>query len=384
MRTLATLTTAAKDLLAHNPSLATVKLYEVPIHFAIVPSPTPEFDPEKNPSKVLIRVRSFSCNFRDQSVLFTIAAKNDPCFFPIGSDFAGEVLQVGAAVTDFTVGDRVIMNGSYFGIFLDGKRPVQGLPTNRGSVEVQSIDQSRLIKIPERMPFSVAGAFSIGAQTSYSMIRKLGVTPGSNVLVTAARSNTSLFAINALRHTGANVYALTTSGEYVDRFLRLGAKDVISVDRNVDNLLLDRRMALLARSLGGFDAIIDPFFDLYLAKVLPLLKAGGRYTTCGIWDQFQSSLGKADAVGNRRYEDALCHALVNNSQIIGNCLGSTEDLQRAVEDYEAGRLDVLIDSVFSGNQVGDFITRSFDASDRFGKVVYEYQPQTSSTVGSAN
>ncbi|PKO22652.1 MAG: hypothetical protein CVU38_08320 [Chloroflexi bacterium HGW-Chloroflexi-1] len=59
-------------------------------------------------------------------------------------------------------------------------------------------------------------------------------------------------------------------------------------------------------------------------------------------------------------------------QIIGNCIGLTDDLRDALNDYASGALSVVIDSVFTGNQVGDFLDRMYNAKDRLGKVVYCY------------
>ena len=50
----------------------------------------------------------------------------------------------------------------------------------------------------------------------------------------------------------------------------------------------------------------------------------------------------------------------------------TIDLEHALQDYAAGRFDVIVDSVFSGNQVADFFNRTYNSRDRFGKVVYRY------------
>ena len=68
----------------------------------------------------------------------------------------------------------------------------------------------------------------------------------------------------------------------------------------------------------------------------------------------------------------LWEAIQKNAQIIGTCLGLTVDLQQAIEDYTTGDLEVVIDSVYDGQQAGGFLDRSFNAGDRFGKVVYRY------------
>jgi hypothetical protein len=69
---------------------------------------------------------------------------------------------------------------------------------------------------------------------------------------------------------------------------------------------------------------------------------------------------------------ALSYAIANNLRIIFNCLGGRSDLRNAIDDYAAGDLNVVIDSVHTGNEVGAFLTRSYMSPDRFGKVVYRY------------
>jgi threonine dehydrogenase-like Zn-dependent dehydrogenase len=70
--------------------------------------------------------------------------------------------------------------------------------------------------------------------------------------------------------------------------------------------------------------------------------------------------------------EILMTAMFKNLQIIGNCIGLTTDLQQAIADYTAGKFDVVIDSVFTGNQIAEFFDRTFNQKDRFGKVVYRY------------
>src|SRR5262249_29634759 len=126
----------------------------------------------------------------------------------------------------------------------------------------------------------VGGAFMIGAQTSYSMVRKTAPRPGDNVLVTAAKSNTSLFAIQALRKYGANVYALSTSHQNADKFHSLGVQELIVFEPQGGS-----ELASLAKKIGGFDIVIDPFYDIYFPVVFDSLAYGARYVSCGVLAQ---------------------------------------------------------------------------------------------------
>ena len=146
----------------------------------------------------------------------------DQNFYAFGSDFVAEVLTVGSKVDGLQPGDRVINNNQYPDSGVAGLLP--GVPTNHSSKELQVFHQAKLLKIPDSISDEMAAGFSIGAQTAYSMLRKLDVRPGENILVTAAKSKTSLFVINALKHRGVNVYATSTSRKFEEKLLAMGDK----------------------------------------------------------------------------------------------------------------------------------------------------------------
>ncbi len=375
MRNVAILGNKTKELLANNPSVSTIDLHGVPVNCGIVATTPPIFETgaEKDRKKALVNIKAFSCNYRDQALILTASKKGpENSFYTIGSDFVGEVIAVGEDVEDFAVGDKVIGDYSYIGAQYVKTPYRQGVTTNHSSTEYQAFNANKLVKIPSAMPEEVAGAFSVNAQTAYSIVRKLGIEEGVNVLVTAARSHTSMFAINAMRKYKANIYALTTSKGYEEEFARLGVKEVLSVDPQLNQLSEDPRILEIALSIGGFDCVIDPFFDVYLPKVVYVMAPGGKYISCGFWSQYHHLTGEKVADPNLSLSLALSYSIANNLQILFNCLGGRNDLQNAIDDYAAGDLNVVIDSVHTGNDVGGFLTRAYMAPDRFGKVVYRY------------
>jgi NADPH:quinone reductase-like Zn-dependent oxidoreductase len=225
-----------------------------------------------------------------------------------------------------------------------------------------------VIRVPDEMPDEIAAAFSVGAQTSYAMLRRLRLPPGASVLVTAATSNTSLFAIAALARHGANVYATTSRARRTAELARLGVRELVELDDTAD-----ARLLALARPLGGFDAIVDPFCDLHFRRLSKLLAPGGRYITCGIFDQTQKLLGR-ERPESWDPQRLLFGLIFGNVELMGNCLGTTDDLAAAIDDFCSGKLPVVVDSVYSGTEVGAFFRRTFEDRERFGKVVYRYQP----------
>ena len=363
-------------LYPHSASIAAVSIDGVRVVCGVIETADRGFDAALpgNARRVLVRVRRFSCNYRDKSFIVH-AATHLPAtkFRAIGSEFVGDVVAVGHDVRRVRRGERVIGDNSYPHVG-PGDAPAAahgGIPTNGASGEYLVVHEDKVIGIPPTMPDDVAAAFSLGAQTAFSMVAKLAPDRGDHVLVTSATSNTSLFAIEALRGRTVTLYATTTSARHADRLRARGAREVFVVDAGRSFATHDALQAT-ARAIGGFTAVIDPFFDVHLLKLLPLLRNGARYVSCGFHDQRFARPDTPDAsVGD--YRGALCVAIVKNIAILGNCVGQRPHLEEAVAAYGRGEIDVAIDSVFRDEQAAAFLTRTFVAPDRFGKVVYAYQ-----------
>ncbi len=355
-------------------SVKTIEIEDVPITVGLMETSEPTYDLSAPGyrSAVFIKVHAFSCNYRDKAVVLKTGQRcrgKDRYAF-IGSEFVGEVIAVGPDVTAFQVGDRVMPDHS----FPDVSAPdaIPGIPTERASKRYFALHEAKLIKVPPTMPDEVAAVFSLNAQTAYSMLRKLDIMPGANVLVTSARSNTSLFAINALKHYHCNVYATTTSRHFEGDVAQLGIKELIQIDSDLQSFLEQERMAEIVSAIQGFDYIIDPFFDLHLGKAVEVMAMGGKYVTCGLYDQYSRLTGKEFCYAGKDLKEVITTTFTRNAQIVGNCLGQTADLQRAVDAYALGNFNVVVDKVFSGDQVDAFFDRTYNSRDRFGKVVYRY------------
>ena len=119
---------------------------------------------------------------------------------------------------------------------------------------------------------AVAAGFSIGSQTSTSMVRRVNLKQNERALVLSGRSNTSMFIINNLISKGIDTTILTTSEWTPEEQALIRPAKLHKVDRNMQKWEED---------LGEFDVVFDPYFDLYLEKAVNQMKVGGRYITCG-------------------------------------------------------------------------------------------------------
>lgn len=368
MRKVAILGPGLNALFPHIYHAEVVQIEGQTLSCGLVNAPKPNYTAlmDKEPEGVLIQVKGFSCNYRDKAGIFRMVASGPPfTYYVIGSEFVGTVAEVGQNVQNLCPGDRVIGNCTY--PWLEDTRVPGGIPTISASAEWLLLKQSQVIKIPDNMPDADAAAFSLGAQTSYSILRKLNIQSGQNILITAARSNTALFLLNALRTQNVNVYLTTSSTTGHEQMKKLGAREIIQIRHDAASSL--NSLKELATQLGGFDAIIDPFVDVHFKQLIGLLDFNGRYITCGMLNM--ASLPH-NAWAEEAWHQALSTLIIKNISLIGNCLGTTADIKNAIQDYQAGRFQVMLDSVFPETTPGAFIKRTFASSDRLGKVVCLY------------
>ena len=105
-----------------------------------------------------------------------------------------------------------------------------------------------------------------------------------------------------------------------------------------------------------FDAIIDPFFDIYVTQLIDFLKYGGKYIFCGFY--YQDILYKPFKQSNNDYFRVLAKCIVKNISLIGNCLGCENDLRDALNNFEKGKYDIVIDSIYTGDEIVPFFYKS--------------------------
>lgn len=322
-----------------------------------------------NASRVLVRKRGFSVNYRDRALILKVALKAPGAFYPVGSDFVGEVVAVGPEVRGVAVGDRVIGDAAYPDSGVPGVPP--GVPANSASKELQVFHEAKLARVPDAMSDAVAACFTIGAQTSFSMVRRMQPGPSDRILITSGASNTSLFVIHALRDLARSAWVTTTSPRHVARLRALGVAEVVLLDRGAPFSQHPTIRQVMAER-GGFSVVVDPFFDLHLADAVDVMAFGGRYITCGLMDQ-HTGLGVGTPVSPRSGSTrVLTSIMMKNLQIHGNCIGSRADLRAAIDAHAAGAFPVVVDGVFGGDDAAGLLDRSYNAPDRFGKVAFLY------------
>ena len=168
-----------------------------------------------------------------------------------GTDFAGEIEDVGKNVTSFKVGDKV------YGFDDSG---------SGSHAEYMTISEDKaLATIPGDMRYEQAAASTEGAHYAYNFIKIVNLKSGQKVLVNGATGAIGSAAVQLLNYFGANVTAVC-KGKYFELVKSLGANEVI--DYTQEDFTKDDQT---------YSFIFDTVGKSSFAKCKPLLEPGGVY-----------------------------------------------------------------------------------------------------------
>ncbi|MFG2098851.1 type I polyketide synthase, partial [Streptomyces sp. NPDC048612] len=210
-------------------------------------------------NEVRIAVRAAGLNFRD--VLMALGMY--PTRAQLGSEGAGVVTEVGAAVTGLAVGDRVL------GLFSDAFGPLA------------VADARTVVRMPRNWSFAQAASVPLTFLTAYYALSDLGdLRAGQSVLVHSAAGGVGMAAVQLARHWGAEVYATAGHAKW-DAVRALGvADDHLASSR--DTLFAER--FAYASGGRGVDVVLNSLAHEYVDASLRLLPRGGRFLEMGKTD----------------------------------------------------------------------------------------------------
>jgi NADPH:quinone reductase len=159
------------------------------------------------PGHAVISVKACGVNFPDVLIIEDKYQFKPARPFAPGGEVSGVVKAVGEGVTNVKVGDRVLGNTGWGGM-----------------AEELALEASRLIPIPDSMPFDEAAAFIMTYGTSYYALKDRGfIKPGHTLLVLGAAGGVGLAAVELGHAMGARVIAAASSQQKVDLCLKHGA-----------------------------------------------------------------------------------------------------------------------------------------------------------------
>jgi NADPH2:quinone reductase len=163
--------------------------------------------PRPKPTDILVKIKAIALNRADLGSARGDTSHGSTAGRPIGSEFAGDVVEVGPQAQGFKVGDRVMCHS----------------PGSHAEMAVS--DYGRAMHIPDGMGYEQAATLPIGLNTLHNALITAGrMKRGENVMVQGASSGVGIIGLQIAKLMGAGlVVGTSTNPERRARLKEFGA-----------------------------------------------------------------------------------------------------------------------------------------------------------------
>jgi putative PIG3 family NAD(P)H quinone oxidoreductase len=300
--------------------------------------------PRLTPGEVRIRVAAAGVNRADILQRRGLYPPPPGASEILGLECAGEVIEVGREIGEFSPGDRVM-----------------ALLAGGGYAEEVVAPAACTMHVPERLPLNDAAGVPEVFITAFFNLFELGsLSRGETALVHGGSGGVGTAAIQLAKAAGARVVVTAGSEDRCRRCLELGA------DAAVNYRQQDFALGTLDVSGGrGADVILDCIGASYLERHLEVLATGGRLVLIGLQ-------------GGTRTEIDLAQLLRKRLRITGSTLRarSVDEKGRIISGFlerfgdrlADGAIAPVIDRALPFAEAGE-AHRLLKAGKIFGKIV---------------
>ncbi len=306
--------------------------------------------PEPGKKQVRIKVHAAGVNFPDTLIIRDLYQVKPPRPFAPGGEIAGEVDAVGEEVSDLKVGDRVL-----------------GMIGFGGFATQVVADATRVIKIPDAMPYDEAACFVLTYGTSHHALKdRAAIQPGDSLLILGAAGGVGAAAIELGKAAGAKVIAAVSSEEKAQFCRDLGADETLIYPRDMSDRAAQKDFSAQIKTLSGgegVNVVYDAVGGDYAEPAVRALAWKGRYLVVG----FPAGIPKIP----------LNLTLLKGCQIVGVFWGShtvrepqshAENMGDLFRLYAEGKVRPQISARFPLAQAGDAL-QLLEGRKALGKVV---------------
>ena len=303
--------------------------------------------PQAAPGEIRVRVATSGVNRADllQRRGGHPAPPGSPRDIP-GMEFSGTVDQVGAGVTRWRAGDRVM-----------------GLLGGGGYAQFLVTHADAAVRVPADMSVEEAGAIPEVFVTAFdAVVLQEGLRTGETLLVHAVGSGVGTAGLQLGRAFGARVVGTSRSAGKLRKAEALGLEHPVLADEGWPERVLE------ITGGRGADVILDLVGGPYLAGNQRVLASGGRHIVVGV-------------TGGPKAEVDLRALMTRRGSIRGTVLRvrPVEEKialmqafeRRALVFFETGALRPVVDRVLPAEQAGE-AHALLEANGTFGKVLLRW------------
>lgn len=225
-------------------------------------------DPVAAAGEVVVAIKACAINYPDVLVIEDKYQFKPERPFAPGGEIAGVIESVGAGVTDWQPGDRVI-----------------AIIGNGGLAEKIAVDVRRLHRLPEGRSFAEGAALLLTyATTIHALVDRGRLAEGQTLLVLGAAGGVGLAAVELGKAFGARVIAAVSSEEKAAAAREAGADETLIYPRAPFHKAQSKALAdhfKAALGPNGADVIYDPVGGDYTEPALRAIGWEGRYLVVG-------------------------------------------------------------------------------------------------------
>ncbi|MBX2861817.1 MAG: NAD(P)-dependent alcohol dehydrogenase [Vampirovibrio sp.] len=313
-------------------------------------------DPTPGPYEVVVKMTAMSLNYRDLMMVTGRYNPRQPLPLVPLSDGVGEVISVGAEVTQVQPGDRVA--GCFFEHWTCGKPSREALKSSQGGpadgmlMTHKIIHENGVVHVPAYLSDEEAATLPCAAVTAWNALFTEGnLRPGETVLCLGT-GGVSVFAAQLALAVGARPIVTSSSDEKLTKLQALGisAGDCINY-RNTP----DWEESVLSLTDGvGVDHILEVGGAGTLEKSLACVRFGGNIYQIGILAGVTKDM-------------SVIPILRNRVRVQGIYVGDRQSFDAMNAGIAQTKIQPVIDRVFDFEEAPEAFTH-IEAAAHVGKI----------------
>ncbi|KOX63996.1 MULTISPECIES: zinc-dependent alcohol dehydrogenase family protein [Pseudomonas] len=305
--------------------------------------------------EITVGLRANSLNYHDYAVVSGMWGPSEKRI-PM-ADGAGEVIAVGADVSEFKVGDSVV--STFFPEWIDGTPLVEGFVTVPGdgidgyAREQVTAKATSFTLAPTGWSHAEAATLTTAGLTAWrALMADDSLKPGDTVLIQGT-GGVSIFALQFAKMAGATVIATSSSDEKLERLKAMGADHVINYRKDP----LWGETALGLTDGRGVDHIIEVGGPATLEQSMIAIRVGGHISIIGILSGVSGAMN-------------FVPMLIKQVRLQGVLVGSRSQQQDMVRAINANGMRPVIDRHFPLTDMVEAFKYQ-ETNQHFGKIILD-------------
>ncbi|HEX8734826.1 MAG TPA: NAD(P)-dependent alcohol dehydrogenase [Pyrinomonadaceae bacterium] len=312
--------------------------------------------PQIEANEVLVKFHAASLNYRD--LMMVQGTYNPKLKLPLipFSDGAGEVVEVGEAVTKWQIGDKVcpiFMQG-----WIDGDIEFKKARTTLGGDldgclrEFGAFNENGLVRFPDHLSYEEAATLPCAGLTAYHALFVSGCLKAGETVLLQGTGGVSIFALQFASVYGSRTIITSSSDEKLQRAKDVGADDLINYRETPD---WDTAVLDLTEK-RGVDHVIEVGGAGTIQKSLKAVRMGGHIALIG-------------ALSGGGGEISPVSVFMKSVKLHGIFVGSRQMFEHMNQLLcFHNHLKPVIDKVFAFDEAKDAL-KYMESGSHFGKIV---------------